>query len=116
METQIEGRLEKIDTHDKKHEFFIFDPLTNEGITCVFDKTEAREVGKIITKRVRVTGEANFNKNHKPTRIIVSKYDVLREQDELPKLSDLHKHHINITGGKDSFTFIRDLRDGSYNY
>lgn len=114
IETQLEGRLEQINIHGGKHEFCIFDPLTDDKITCVFDEVQPVEIGKLITRRVRVTGEANFNKDHKPTSIKVSKYDALKEQDELPELSDLHKHRINITGGKDSFTFIRDLRDVAY--
>lgn len=114
METQIEGRLEQINTHGKKHEFCIFDPLTDDGITCIFENVEPLEIGKLITKRVRVTGEASFNRKHKPTKIKVSKYKVLREQNELPQLADLHKSNINITGGKDSFAFIRELRNGTY--
>lgn len=111
--TQLDGRLEQISVHGGKSEFCIYDPLTDDRIRCEFDreKVKVEEVGSLITKRIRITGNVRFNEYYRPVFVKVDSFTRLREQSELPQISDLHKANISITGPQDSVSYIEDLRD-----
>lgn len=107
---QIEGRLDDIAAHTDKPQFIIYDPLTDDKIKCDFEKDEIKSIRNLVTERVRVSGNAKFNEYHRPVEIQVESYQRLKGQNELPQISDLHKAHIDITGGIDSVAFIEELR------
>jgi hypothetical protein len=107
---QIEGRLDDISAHSDNPQFVIYDPLTDDKIKCAFEKDEVKSIRNLVTERVRVTGSTKFNEYHRPIEIKVESYQRLKGQSELPQISDLHKAHIDITGGVDSVAFIEDLR------
>jgi len=107
-----EGILEIIDVHGRKPEFFIFDRLTRDGIRCYCDPEITQKLGSTITRRIRVFGETKYRrKDHKPLSITVSSYAVIRPNDELPQIGDLHKEEIDITRGQRSEDFVGELRD-----
>lgn len=108
--TQIEGRLDDIAAHSESPRFIVYDPLTDAKIRCEFDKREIKNIRNLVTERVRISGETKFDENHRPIEVKVESYKRLREQSELPQIADLHRAHINITGGKDSVSFIEEIR------
>lgn len=108
--TQIEGRLDDIAAHSESPRFIVYDPLTDAKIRCEFDKSKIKNIRSLVTERVRISGETKFDENHRPVEVKVESYKRLREQSELPQIADLHKAHINITGGKDSVSFIEEIR------
>lgn len=111
--TSHEGYLKIIDVHGKTPEMCIYDTLTNEAIKCIFDENIVQELGANITKRIRVFGETTYRRiDHKPTSVEIDFYKILKNNDGLPTLRDLHDAGINITNGLDSVEFVRELRNG----
>jgi len=113
-ESVIDGRLEQLSVHGQHPEFCVYDPMTDEPVRCVFKEDSIREVVELITRRarVRVWGMTKYNAKHKAVSVDVEKFEVIPEQTDLPQMADLHRAKINITGGVDSTTFIREQRDG----
>lgn len=109
--TQIEGRLEKISVHGES-EFFIYDRLTDDAIRCFFGARDAAELGGLLRRRIRVTGTARFNAEHRPVSMKVEEYEVVPQRDELPSVADLHRAKLNITGGRDPVDYLEDEWNG----
>lgn len=109
-DAQLEGRLEQLTVHGPPT-FGIYDPISGTPVRCQFDEDRIDEAIALIRARVRVTGMVRYNKKHVAVSVRVTNFVRLREQSELPQLSDLHKAGVNITGGQDSVAFVRDMRD-----
>jgi hypothetical protein len=113
VKTQLDGRIEELSIHGHAPAFCIYDAITDQPIRCFFKTDDISQVADLIKRRarLRVMGEAKYNQKHRPVSIDVESFEVLPEQADLPQLSDLHDAHIDITSGRDSVDFVRELRD-----
>lgn len=111
IETSIDGVLDAIYAHGKLH-FLVFDPISDKGALCIFDEETFDEVMRLMKRRVRVFGTATFNKRHELISLYVTEFERLPDQDEVPRLYDLHAAGISITGDEDSGAYIDRIRDG----
>jgi hypothetical protein len=111
--TELEGRLEELSVHGETPEFRIYDILTGRSTECEFNPDDIDRVADLIKNksRVRVRGLVRYDVLYRAASIKVESFVALREQRELPQMSDLHRAKINITGGMDSVEFVRGLRD-----
>ena len=83
--------------------------LTDYRVDCVLDGEHLEGVKQYLGKRVGVTGRIRY-RHGKPLSIQVTAIREFKDRHELPQPSDLGK--LDITGGKSSEEFVRDLRDG----
>jgi hypothetical protein len=111
-DTELEGRLEALSVHGQP-EFWIYDLITDSGTRCEFEAKDLGAVADLVKRRarVRVCGKVKFNQTHHPVSVDVVAFTPLRGQDELPQIRDLHRAHIDITGGENAVEYIRGLRD-----
>lgn len=108
----IDGRLDALYMHGDNPQFFVFDPLTDAGIRCYFSESDVDSVISLLRNRVRVYGDARFDKRDEVVSINVEWFERLPEEDEVPTLQDMHDAQLNITDGMDAADYIRRMRDG----
>lgn len=111
---ELEGRLEDLSLHPEVPQFAIYDPLTDQPIGCNFNESDLELVTDLLkqTARVRVSGVAQFNRQHIPVSINIEKIEKLQEQCELPQIDDLHAAGIKLTDGTDPVDMVRGIRNG----
>lgn len=111
-DTELEGRLEVLSVHGTP-DFWVYDPLTEQPTKCTFKPEDRERLAEMMKRptRVRVSGKAKFNREHRPISLEVESFARLRDQEELPQIRDLHRAGINITGGMSSVEYVRRMRD-----
>lgn len=107
-QASFRGRLYDITTHGGKHNFEIFDTITNESIVCNFQQDQYEKVGLLLRKRVIVYGKARYSPKGDLLSIDVTDFDAI--PDSPIRISEFEK--IDVPSGFDSVDFIRKVRDG----
>jgi hypothetical protein len=102
----LEGILDEPTVRNTKR-FNLYDPLTNEKVTCHFSIEKLEEIRAAWTCRVAVYGDIRYDKHGKPISMVVKSIRPLREG--AMRLRDLPL--IDITDGVESSEYIRRLRD-----
>lgn len=111
VEMSVDGRLDAIYVHGDKPEFFVFDPVSDRGIKCLFPEEDIDRVLSLLQSRVRVYGDVRFNKRDEIVSVQVGDFERLPELKEVPSLGDLHSAGIDITGGEDAADYVNRMRD-----
>lgn len=108
----IEGSLRLLSSLKKQH-FDVVEDTTGTSVHCYFDdaETEAKALAA-YKKRVSVQGRIKYNREGKPLSVEVAGLRAFKDARDLPQLSDLIG--IDITGGQDSVSYIRELRDDGH--
>jgi hypothetical protein len=109
----IDGFLRRVTIDQRpgheRSELQIIDRHTDQVVDCEVTPAKAAELSPYVGKRVILYGTIRYTANHVPTRIAVDSYEAIDESN-LPKLADLHKLGISITGGEDAADFVEGLR------
>ena len=91
-----------MDVHGKKSEFYVYDPLTDGRIRCLFDDDMLDRVREALTKRVQVGGMTTFAVDSQPQVIRVKTLRVIRVREGtfLERLAAAHRRGtIDLTVG-----------------
>jgi hypothetical protein len=102
----LEGRLETLSVH-RKTRFNIYDPLTGQPISCSFRTDKLEEAHAAFNKRVAISGSIKYGRIGNPVSIQVDNIRVLEGGVRTSEFRD-----TDLTGGIDSGTYVRSLRDG----
>jgi hypothetical protein len=108
---ELRGVLGQITVHRNKHEFAIYDPLTDRPIICVFDD-EPRKIADLITRRVAVSGRIEYDRHtDDPVKVTVESWQAIRPEDELASLEDIRNAMQSLPAGQTSEGYVRNQRD-----
>ncbi len=109
------GRLEGVNVHGSKSEFYVYDPLTDQRMRCIFPDDMLARVGRALGQRVEVSGITTFGLEQMPQSMRV---ETLREVPTragsfLERLEAAHKQGgVNLTGGLSIEAAIDEVRNG----
>jgi hypothetical protein len=107
----IEGRIETLSIRGRRA-FYVWDVVSGHRVECGLGGERGElldEAHRAFGKRVAVSGLIRYRGPNEPQSITVDGITVLREADDLPRVSDYPP--IDITGGVDAVTYVRGLRD-----
>jgi len=107
----MEGFLELVNVHKQNH-FYIYPTITSQKITCIFQTEMLEKVGGALKRYVSVYGVLRYKRDDLfPYKIDVDSMEIYPPESELPSLASLRGIAPDATGGLESVTFIRKLRD-----
>jgi hypothetical protein len=110
----VTGKLEGVDVHGRKSEFYVYDPLTDQKMRCLFDEDMLEKVKESLGERVEVSGLARFNANDEPVRMQVDSLRVIRSRAFLSRLKEAQQRGImKLTGNLSIDEALREARDGA---
>lgn len=113
FEGAIFGHIEALNVHNKR-EFRIYPIIGPNSIVCDFPEKLFDMVKDGVKRYVKISGNLKRKaREFEPYKIIVDKIKIFPPEDTLPSLSSLEGKAPNMTGGVDSTTFIRSIRDAS---
>lgn len=108
---EIIGRVERVDIHNK-NQFDIYPAIGATRIRCSAPSRLHADIINAVGKLVSVDGWALYRKDTSfPYAMKVEKIEVYEDDEDLPKMSDLHGIAPDATGDKSPEDFIRELRD-----
>jgi len=109
------GRLEGVNVHGNKSEFYVDDPLTDQRMQCLFPEQMLDEVGRSLGERVEVTGLTKFGPGPEPKSM---KVESLRRIPAptgsfLDRLDAAHQRDgVDLTGGLTAEEALDEVRGG----
>lgn len=109
------GRLEGVNVHGSKSEFYVYDPLTDQKMRCIFSDDMLERVGSALGERVEVSGITTFGPEQLPQSMRVDTLRVVatRANSFLERLESAHKRGgVNLTGGLSIEAAIDEVRNG----
>lgn len=105
------GFIDAINVHTEPV-FFLYPPVGPTRIPCEFDRTMLDEVRDALRHYVTVYGLFTYRPGLAfPARITIDRIEINPPERELPTLASLRGIAPDLTGGLDSVTFTRQLRD-----
>jgi len=108
----VAGRLEGVDVHGRKSEFYVYDPLTDQKMRCLFDDSMLETVKESLTERVEVSGLTVFNQNDEPVRMKVDSLRVISSRPFLSRLKDAQRRGVmRLTGDLSIDDAVNEIRD-----
>lgn len=109
------GRLEGVNVHGCKSEFYVYDPLTDQKMRCIFPDDMLERVGRALRQRVEVSGITTFDREQMPQsmRVETLREVTTRAGSFLERLESAHKQGgVNLTGGLSIEEAIDEVRNG----
>lgn len=103
------GTLDTIHIHGDRHDFEIFDVLTDRPVKCFFDPDQIEKAGALVSKRVIVYGRVRYSVKGVPLAIYVSDFDPIPDADMIDIFA---APGIDITSGMDAVEYVRKIRNG----
>lgn len=107
----IEGRIETLSIRGRRA-FFVWDVVSGHRVECGLGSDSEDLLGeahRAFGKRVAVSGRIRYRGPNEPDSVAVDEIQVLREADDLPRVSSYPP--IDVTGGVDAVSYVRGLRD-----
>lgn len=98
----IAGRLEGVNVHGNKSEFYVYDPLTDQKMRCIFPDEMLEQVGRLLGERVEVSGLTKFGPGSSPQLMRVESVRAIETKagSFLDRLRAAHeKGYLSFTGG-----------------
>jgi hypothetical protein len=108
IQGSIEGTLLLVNLHDRR-EFRTYDAIYGLGVPCYFPPEQLDNVRAGLGKRVSVSGRIRVNQRGGKLSLQVEAFRILPSEEELPKPSDLRGLVPDMTGGRLSEDYLREL-------
>lgn len=108
IQGSIEGTLDIVNLHDRR-EFRIYDAIYGLGVPCHFPPELLESVRNGLGKRVSVSGRIRVNQRGDKLLAQVETLRILPPEEELPKPSDVRGLVPDMTGGRLSEDYLREL-------
>lgn len=112
----IAGKLEGVNVHGAKSEFYVYDPLTEQKMRCVFSDEMLEQVGRLLGERVEVSGITRFGPGGTPQSMRVDHFRAIlvKSGSFLDRLRAAHeKSQLSFTGGLPIEDAIDEVRHGA---
>jgi len=112
----IVGRLEGVNVHGNKSEFYVYDPLTDQKMRCLFPDDMLEQVGQLLGERVEVGGMTTFGAGSTPQAMCVDSLKPIRARSGsfIDRLNAAHREgRISFTGGLSVDEAIDEVRGGT---
>jgi hypothetical protein len=87
-EGTVEGRLEKLDGHDKT-QFVVYDILDDRAIKCEVNDQLLKQALKYWQQRIEVVGKVRYRKDGHPVSIKATELIPFPSADEIPSLEEM---------------------------
>src|SRR5205823_2393675 len=85
----VEGRLSTV-SERKGFRFAVYDVIHDEPVLCILEsKLLHDDAIRAFGRRVLVGGRVRYNKEGRPTSVVVNAIRVFKEEDELPRLEQV---------------------------
>lgn len=110
------GRLEGVNVHGNKSEFYVYDPLTDQKMRCLFPEEMLEQVGRLLGERVEVAGITKFGPGSTPQSMRVDTLRPIKTRSGsfLDRLRVAHQQgDITFTGGLTVEEAINEVRSGT---
>lgn len=106
---ELEGVFGKLDFHGGHEDFIIYDRITGRPVACDFSGLDVSlaDLIQYARRRLRVTGQTRFNRQHQPTKVTVATFEAV---GEAVPLKELHKAKFSVSGELSAEQIIRNLR------
>lgn len=104
----IEGALDMVTLHGRRY-FRVYDAVSGVGVPCYFPPEELENVRAGLGRRVSVIGRARVNRQGDKLSLQVEKFRIFPPEKELPKPSDIRGLVPDMTEGRPSEDYVRDL-------
>ena len=108
--------MEGVNVHGSKSEFYVYDPLTDKKMRCIFRDEMLETIGRLLGERVEVGGLTKFSDKNTPQSMQVDtlRHIKTREGSFLDRLRAAHEQHpISFTGGLTIDEAIDEVRSGT---
>lgn len=106
------GRLEGVNVHASKSEFYVYDPLTDQKMRCLFEEPLLNRVAQALGRRVEVSGATKFNAEDQPLRMKVDHLRMIEDRAFLQRLKDAQRRGVmNLTGTLSVEDALEEVRD-----
>jgi hypothetical protein len=89
-EGSIEGRLEKLDSHDKM-QFVVYDLLEERAIRCEVDEKLLAQAWKHWQQRIEVVGKVRYRRDGHAVSVKASKLITFPLPEEIPSLDQMRR-------------------------
>lgn len=107
------GFIDAVNVH-RESIFFLYPAAGPTKIRCEFDRTMLDDVRMALKQYVTVHGLMAYRVgNPFPVRITVEKFEINPPAESLPTLASLLGIAPDLTGGLDSVSYVRRLRDAA---
>lgn len=107
--TAVVGVMDQITTTNPDKPVFRLRRRTSSlSVRCQVASTDIQTVKDCLSRRVRVYGQAEFNRVGDVIKIRVERIESLRDRSELPQIADLPA--LDLTGGIDASDYLEKLR------
>jgi len=110
------GSLEGVNVHGNKSEFYVYDPLTDQKMRCLFPDEMLEQVGRLLGERVEVAGVTRFGPGSMPQSMRVETLRPIRSSPGsfLDRLHAAHRQGgITFTDGLTVEEAIDEVRSGT---
>jgi hypothetical protein len=108
----VTGMLERLNIHSGQNTFTVYPTSNRPQLRCLFGKELRTQVVMAVGKYVSVYGRLKYkSRDAYPYEMMARRIEAYPDQSELPSLSALWGIAPNLTGGKSSDDFIRDIRN-----
>ena len=116
--TTIVGKVEALNLHHPSNIRLRIYPEIGQSVECRIPIGDKETALRAIDKRAAITGEARYRPDAvhplilRPYRIDTEKsgIEIFEPGPNPPKISDFHGAFPNLTGGKDTLEYLRELR------
>ncbi len=102
----VEGKIENL--IGTEHYFSLYDVISGKRLKCTFAEVMREEVRTGWQKRVIVEGLIYYGGDGKAERVAATSLTIKPDRSLLPQFKG---KYINITGGIESSTYVRGMRD-----
>lgn len=107
-EGSAEGLLEMVTLHERRY-FRVYDAVSGVGIPCYFPPEQLENVRTGLGRRVSVSGRARVSRQGDKLSLQVERFRIFPPEEELPKPSDIRGLVPDMTEGRRSEDYVRDL-------
>lgn len=89
-EGSVEGRLEKLDSHDKM-QFVVYDLIDDRAIKCEVDEHLLKQAWEHWKKRIEVLGKVRYRRDGLPVSIKATELIPFPAPEDIPSLAEMRQ-------------------------
>ncbi len=109
----VKGTLEYLNIHAHSRDIRIYPKIGPDRVVGRIPRQLVQKAGEAMGREVRATGELTYRaRDNFPAYIQVRQLEVLPRDEDLPSMMEIKGIAPNLTGGKSSEAFVRELRNG----
>jgi len=104
----VEGTLEMVTLHEHRY-FRVYDAIHGAGVPSYISQEQLEDSRAGFGKRVSVSGHMRVNRKGDKLSLRVESYNIFPSEEELPKPSDIRGLVPDLTNGRPSEDYLREI-------